>query len=384
MSVLSGAALLIAGVTTAEARTPTPEPAPMEVSATAPSAPVGHVFVINLENESAQVTFGPNSAAPYLSKTLTAKGQLLTNYYGIGHNSLDNYVAQISGQAPNPHTQADCPLFTDFVGKGTAASGQAIGMGCVYPSSVKTVADQLTAKGRGWKAYAEDMGNSSTESANCRHPAINGRDDTQQAKVGDQYAARHNPFVYFHSLLDSGQCAKRDVPLTHLKKDLGSVSTTANLTYITPNLCHDGHDSPCVDGKPGGLKSADGWLKSWVPTILASPAFKQDGALVITFDEAEASGAQADATACCGEKPGPNSPLPGISGPGGGRTGAVVLSRYVRQGSTNATPYNHYALLRSIEDAFCLPHLGYAGQPGLRSFGTDVFNAVHAPRPVHP
>ena len=68
--------------------------------------------------------------------------------------------------------------------------------------------------------------------------------------------------------------------------------------------------------------------------------------------------------------------MPGIEGPGGGRTGTVVLSRYVTPGSTNDTPYNHYALLRSLEDLFGLSHLGYAGAGGLRPFGADVYNAA--------
>src|SRR4051794_26575433 len=77
----------------------------------APAAPapgVRHVFVIVLENEDAAVTFGPGSPAPYLATALPAQGQLLDQYYGIGHQSLDNYVAMLSGQAPNPQTQADC------------------------------------------------------------------------------------------------------------------------------------------------------------------------------------------------------------------------------------------------------------------------------------
>ena len=59
--------------------------------------PVRHVFVINLENKGYDETFGPESPAPYLSKTLRGKGQLLTQYYGTAHNSLPNYLAQISG-----------------------------------------------------------------------------------------------------------------------------------------------------------------------------------------------------------------------------------------------------------------------------------------------
>jgi len=326
-----------------------------------------HVFVVNLENKGYDETWGPTSKAPYLSKTLRAKGVLLDQYYGTAHNSLPNYIAQISGQGPNPQTQGDCQVYSRFVQVGTVAPGQAVGQGCAYPSTVPTLAGQLTSHGLSWKGYMEDMGTP------CRHPVLDTQDTTQKAKVGDQYAARHNPFVYFRSITDSPTCAAHDVDLSRLPGDLAATSTTPSLSYITPNLCDDGHDSPCVDGRPGGLVSADAWLKVWVPKILASPAFAADGILIITFDESD--GPQSDATACCGEGPGPNTPQPGISGPGGGRVGALVISRFVRPNTWSTTPYNHYSLLASLEELFRLPRIGYAAAPGLNRFGLDVYNA---------
>jgi phospholipase C len=329
--------------------------------------PAKHVFVINLENKGYDETWGPASAAPYLSQTLRAQGNLLTQYYGTAHNSLPNYIAQVSGQGPNAQTQGDCQVFSDFTGTGTVAPGQYVGNGCVYPKTVPTLPGQLDAAGLTWRGYMEDMGTP------CRHPAVGAVDDTQKAKVGDQYATRHNPFMYFHSVIDDPDyCASHVVDTNQLATDLTSTSTTRNLTYITPNLCHDGHDTPCVDGQPGGLTSADQWLEATVPTILNSPAFKQDGVLLITFDESD--GPQSDASACCGEGPGPNSPLPGITGMGGGHVGALVLSPFVRPGTFSSTPYNHYSLLASIEDLFGQEHLGYAAQAGLNRFGLDVYN----------
>ena len=325
---------------------------------------IKHVFVIILENKDYAVTFGANSPAPYLAKTLTAKGQLLDQYYGIGHFSLDNYVAMLSGQAPNIETQADCQIFTEFVPGVPGPDGQSVGQGCVYPASVKTLADQLSAKGLTWKGYMEDMGTP------CRHPALNTQDTTQAATPTEQYAARHNPFVYFHSIIDSPACAQNVVDLKNMAGDLTRQATTPNFTFVTPDLCSDGHDAPCIDGRPGGLKSIDAFLATWVPRILNSPAYKKDGLLLVTFDEAEVNN---DATACCGERPGPNSPMPGQTGPGGGRTGAVAVSRFVKPGSKNSTPYNHYSFLRSMEDIFGLEHLGFAGQAGLKAFGADVF-----------
>ena len=194
------------------------------------------------------------------------------------------------------------------------------------------------------------------------------------------YATRHNPFVYFHSIIDAPICNTNVLPLDGLEADLASVKTTANFSMITPNLCDDGHDATCGDGSPGGLVSSNVWLQKWVPKILASPAFKKDGLLIVTFDEAEAVGGDADATSCCNAPKPPNvdnaSVIP--PGPGGGRVGAVLVSPFIKPGSTNATPYNHYSLLCSLEDVFGLEHLGYAGQPGLKCFGTDVYQKAKA------
>jgi len=322
---------------------------------------VKHVFVVNLENKGFNQTFR-TSRAPYLSQRLTGKGMLLTHYYGIAHHSLPNYLAQISGQAPNPSTQADCQRFSAFKATGTVAPQQAKGRGCVYPKSVNTVATQLTRHGLSWRGYMQDMG------TGCRHPALGARDTTQRAHKGDQYAARHNPFVYFKVITSKASCATHDVSLKHLSTDLSKVSTTRNLSYITPNLCNDGHDSPCVDGRKGGLTSANVWLKSWIPKILASPAFKRNGLLVVTFDEAETG----DSRACCGEGAAPNTANPGITGKGGGRIGAVLVSPYISPGTKNkTTDYNHYSLLRTIEDIFGLPALGYAKRA--QAFGSDVW-----------
>src|SRR3954451_1419203 len=151
-------------------------------AAQATPPPISHVFVIVLENKDYDATFGPASKAPYLSKTLPSQGQLLTHYYGIGHESLDNYIAMVSGQSPNPQTQADCQIFTNFLPGTIGADGQAIGQGCVYPAAVKTVADQLEAKGLTWKGYMESM------KTPCQHPAIGARDETQTASGENQYA----------------------------------------------------------------------------------------------------------------------------------------------------------------------------------------------------
>src|SRR3954471_6088586 len=115
--------------------------------------PIRHVFIIVLENKDQDQTFAASSPAPYLARTLPSMGQYVPNYYGIGHESLDNYIAMVSGQPPNAFTQADSPAFVDMTPGTVGSDGVATGQGSVYPAQVKTVADQLTAKGLTWKGY---------------------------------------------------------------------------------------------------------------------------------------------------------------------------------------------------------------------------------------
>jgi hypothetical protein len=342
-------------------------------AAAAQAPPIRHVFVIVLENESRATTFGVSSPAPYLAKTLTAEGAYVPNYYGTGHESNDNYISMISGQAPNALNQADCQTFQDLPSTGLGAYGQQPGIGCVYPSDVKTIGDQLTAAGLTWRDYNQSMGNDpAREAGECGHPAIGGKDGTQSETATDAYATRHDPFVYFHSIIDDTTlCDTHVVNLNLLPGDLASASQTPNYVFITPDLCSDGHDATCSDpARKGGFAGIEQFLEQYVPMITSSPAFtRENGLLIVTFDEASMS----DASSCCGEIAGPGSPSPGITGSGGGAVGAVLLSPCIKPGTQTIVPYNHYSMLRSVEDIFALPHLGYAQLPGETSFGPDVF-----------
>jgi phosphatidylinositol-3-phosphatase len=407
------------------------------------AARIRHVFIIVLENKNYTDTFGTSTQDPYLRKTLVPMGALLTRYYGTGHVSLDNYISLISGQAPTKDTADDCVPgltgtegnFNDVAQTGWAAQGQVVATGgCIYSTRVKTLVDQMTQVGLKWRGYMEDMGNDpARESATCGHPVIGiGTDHTNAAEApstavppGDAYATRHDPFVYFHSIIDSKSCNTNVVNLSHLQADLAQARTTPNLVFITPNLCNDGHDgagtgaagTTCANGQPGGLTSADEFLRSWVPRILASPAYRKDGLLVITFDESSygvvhsATNAATGQTtievtysgqSCCNQQPGPN--LSGVrpstatvistprliqtlvfQGYGGDRIGTVLLSPFIVPGSTSETQYNHYSMLRSLEDIFHVGgHLGYAADDlpsgyHLNNIGNDeaIFRHSH-------
>jgi hypothetical protein len=451
-------ATAIVGISCAASSAPTGSES-TETRAALPSGTINHIVVIDLENEAFGSTFGPTSPAVYLNGTLVPEGELIENYFATGHVSLDNYIAQVSGQAPTPLTNSDC-VTSALVGKyldvapGTddldpaLFPGQVDGDGCVFPAptatshGAPTIADQLDqvfppkphSHLAAWREYAQDMGNDPARDhgtsdalggTDCAHPPVGAVDPTNSAEAIDQYADRHNPFIYFHSIIDNtDECDANVVPLGdvvvgtpgvfnktllpdtfsgHLAQDLTKIETTPRFAFITPNLCDDGHDAKCAGtntegGKTGGLVGADLWLKHWIPLILASQAYRTGHMLVvITFDESDPVH---DPTACCNEQPGPNWAFPGFSpllgailhlptpttpgtDPGGGKVGAVLLNaKYIVPGTDNTTgQYNHYSALRSYEDLLGLTggadgegHLGFAAAPGLKPFGPDVFN----------
>jgi hypothetical protein len=164
-----------------------------------------------------------------------------------------------------------------------------------------------------------------------------------------------------------------------LSSDLSDPTRTPTLSYIVPNGCHDGGPTPCASGAPVGPAAADGFLEEVVPEILHSKAYKDGGLLVITVDEAPSSGEFADSSSCCGQPQFPNlpaagAPASGLPAKGGGQVGALLLSPFVKPGTTNQESYNHFSLLRTIEDLFGLKHLGYAGAPRVTSFEPSVFS----------
>jgi len=371
--------------------------APAGASAAGSSAlsRIRHVWIIEEENHSYAASFGNPSADPYLARTLVSKGALLRNYYGIGHDSLDNYVAEISGQAPDFQTGQDCEYFSRFLQFGGETFdkwtkyGQLSGDGCVYPGYLRTVASQLTAAHLTWKSYNQDMGNDPRRDGTtatghgpaCGHPRLGTIDKTDvTGPANDSYATRHNPFVYFQGVISNQRyCDAHVVTLKPLRKDLASAATTPSYSWISPDTCADAHDTPrCQNGTKGGFGPMDKFLRLWVPRIMASPAYKQGGLIVVTFDEASNDH---QAAACCGEKDSlgyadpshPNTNEPGLFGPGGGRVGAVALSPFIKPGTKSKAAYNHYSLLKTVETIFGLPPLGDARQPQVHAFGADVF-----------
>jgi hypothetical protein len=259
-----------------------------------------HVFIIVEENaESTRVLENParliNQLAPQYS--------LATDYHAISHPSLPNYIAMVAGDTFGITTDClDCFL------------------------NQPNLADQIEASGRSWRAYEESM------------PA--------PCFVGSSgpYAQTHNPFIYFDAIRGNpDRCNTSIVPFSQFAADLAS-DNLPNLSFITPNLCSDGHDC--------SWEVEDAWTAQVVSTIVASPQFQAAGVLFLTWDEGSSN------ASCCG------------GSAQGGQVATLIASPVARVGFRSGVTTSHYSMLRTIEDAWGLQPLMHAAEA---SPMTDIF-----------
>lgn len=258
----------------AAASTPSParSPSTAPTARQSPSANTPHVFVIVLENRSYSEVLGMSYVAE-----LASKYGLATNYHGVAHPSLPNYLALTSGST-----------------WGIADDGY-------HRLPAGGLGSQLTAAGIDWRAYMEGMNNGCFNS-------------------GYPYALKHNPFAFY-----GGSCPREVVSFTHFSSDMSG--TVPNFVWITPDLCHDGHDC--------SSRQADDFLAGLVPTILASAAWRDGGVLLLTWDEDD--------------------------GGSGNRVPAIVVAPGMTRHVT-ARAYDHYSLLATVEDRLGVPRLGGSRQ----------------------
>jgi hypothetical protein len=294
--------------------------------------PISHVFIYVMENTNYADVY-KSKEAPYLN-SLIEKYAFATHYQATGHASLDNYIAMTSGQPPNPATSGDCLFYgTPF---------------CIQ--DVDNIADQLEAAGYTWKGYMDAM------EEPCQHTAENSFEPSQTG-----YTPRHNPFVYYRSIVDDQKrCDSHIVAWDELWKDM-KARNVPNYSFLTPDTCHDGHDhgGACEEG--GGVHEADWFAEKTVPRILADPSWKQGGLLVLTFDE---SGIENDDNPVSADNGSPDF---------GGHIFTLLVSPNVTPGTKLDAVYNHYGLLKTVEDIFCLDYLAGAGGPLTRSM-IDALN----------
>jgi phospholipase C len=254
---------------------PAPEPTPQ------PSIP--HVFVIVMENRS----YGQAITGGYTAQ-LAAQYGAATNYHGVSHPSLPNYLALTSGSTYGIADDAFHALPEGGLGA------------------------QLSAAGITWRAYMEGMNNGCFTS---RYP----------------YALKHNPFAYYGS-----KCPEQVVPFSQFSTDMAQ--TVPHFVWITPDMCHDGHDCSTT--------AADQWLESTVPAIVSSSAFKDDGVLIITWDE-------------------------------GYDKANTVLTLVIHSDPVihrSEQPYDHFSLLATVQELLDLPRTTNANPM------TDLLAATPPPR----
>jgi hypothetical protein len=325
-----------------------------------------HVVVTFMENEDATSTFEDPSAAPNLA-ALRRLGSYLPDYYGVGHASLDNYIALFGGEQPTTDTEGDC-------------LGDAV-QDCEFPASVPTLGSSLDAAKDSWKIYSEGEDEVGVAGAaighSCLHQADPTLPDAYQGPGTAGYATRHNPAMWYDSVIDKGAtvtagvagnstyCDAHSVDYTQLATDDQSPTTLPTFSFVQPDTCHDGHDDSQEEGyctldpegatAPYGVAAINDWLGNgakggtgFVSSLLDSPAWRSgSNLLVITFDEAIASGTGADATGC----------TPCHDGSDGGRIGAIMIGTGVKAGYVSTYRGDHYGLLRTIEDSERLPTL---------------------------
>lgn len=279
-----------------------------------------HVFVIMMENTGYNALIG-NPNAPWTNSAASTYG-LATNYFGTTHPSQPNYLAATAGLT-GPNSDNDITL------------------------NVPNIADQIEASGRTWKSYQQSF-------SLCNGNAL-------AHSCGNQlYERKHNPFVSFADVQSSPARLANIVDLSQLDADLTS-GNVPSYSFIAPDQCHDMHGraapstDPCNFGDVQGLiATGDSFLSTWVGKIMASPAWNGNSVIFIQWDEADFTGSGfigfGDDSGCCDS----------VAGQGGGHVVSLVISHSNHSAVTSNVAYNHYSLLRTVEEGWQLGCLGFA------------------------
>ncbi len=282
----------------------------------APAGQIQTVFLIIMENHNWSDISGNTTDAPYINDTLLPMSAHAEGYTGNAHPSEPNYVWLVAGRRLG--------IYTDSA---PATNHQATHEHLAY------LLDQA---GVTWREYAEDI--TGTE---CPLTDIGG------------YRPKHNPFVFFDDLTGSNDpndadCIAHNRPYSELAGDLQQ-NSVARFNFLTPNLCNDMHD----DCDTNGLQQGDLWLSENIPMIMSSPAYQNNGVIIITWDESEFS-----LTHC---------PLANCS------IGMIVISPLAKVAYSNSTSYDHSSTLKSLQEIFGVtPLLGAAADTGTSDL-SDLF-----------
>jgi len=265
-----------------------------------------HVFVIMMENTGYSHLIG-NSNAPWINDAAARYG-LATNYTGVSHPSQPNYIAATSGSTQGVVDDSD------------------------QTRNVANIVDQLESHGKTWKAYMQSYSlcGSSTQSA-----------------CGNQlYERKHNPFITYDDVRNNHARVANIVDFSQFATDLAS-NTVPDYSWISPDQCHDMHgrgappNDPCSFANENQLiQAGDAFLADTVGAIQSSSAWTGNSVIFVTWDESDFP--FNDVSGCCDAVP------------GGGHVVTLVISHSDHDARTSNVAYNHYSMLRTIEDGWRL------------------------------
>jgi hypothetical protein len=276
-----------------------------------------HVFTIMMENTGIEALLS-NPNAPWINQAILNDG-VAGNYYGVTHPSQPNYIAATSGALNGVTDDNDITV------------------------NVPNIVDQLESHGKTWKAYMQSLSLCATK--------------LDHACGNQLYERKHNPFVSYLDVQTNLARMANIVDSSQLATDLAN-NTVPNYVWISPDQCNDMHgrfDPDPAKADPCGfdhvqelIAAGDAFLSATVGQIMASRVWKDNSVILITWDESDFTGSPTnfgfgDTRGCCGS----------VAGQGGGHVLTLVITR---EGGARSsfTPYNHYSLLRTTEDAFRL------------------------------
>jgi phosphatidylinositol-3-phosphatase len=296
-----------------------------------------HIIEIMMENTSYSTIIG-NPAAPNINALASKYGQA-TDYFGVTHPSEPNYVANIGGsyfgiQDDNQFYCTPALASTDPNCAGTTVD---------HTISAQSLADQLTAAGKTWKGYFQNLPPIPSTGVIKTGPNANGPYTFKWPSSTDAlYASKHNPFVNFTR---TQSALANMVPDSQLGVDLAT-GRLPSFGLVVPDQCHDMHGTtPCSDAN-GLISAGDTYVGQIVTMIMHSEAWEHGrNAIVVTWDEDDFADQGQPGTGCCG------------SNVGGGHVVTIVITNKSHRHIVDNTPYNHYSLLLSFEHAFGLPCL---------------------------
>jgi phospholipase C len=310
-----------------------------------------HIVVIVEENKNYDQIVNP-ALAPNLAGLAAGFGDA-ARFYAEAHPSEPNYVALVGGDTFGIH---DDDAFYCHAGMAEPACAGSAAPGYVdHAVKARHLGQQLEAVGKTWKGYYEDLPAAGSLAVTASDPAFDDR-----TRLTALYASKHSGFMNFVSVQQDPKRAEHIVDFHQLDADLAS-GKLPNFALIVPNQCNEMHGlhgpnlpAGCDASEVVSLiRRGDQVAGELVRKIQASAQWRlaENFAIVITFDEGSGRGREG----CCAVTPDAPSNF------GGGHIPTIVITNHGPRGVRDDTAYNHYSLLRTIEDAFGISeHLAHA------------------------